>query len=102
MDDPDTEPDDTTTSDTSATAGQESDDFRPGGGGGHPGEEPLTGETAAQVEAAALEEYPGATVVRLENDSDAVYEAHLETAEGTRVTVEVGEDFVVTGEEGEG
>ena len=69
------------------------------GGGGHAGEEPLTGDIAAQVEAAALAEYPDATVVRLETDSDGVYEAHLETADGPEVTVEVDENFEVTGEE---
>ena len=59
----------------------------------------MTGDIAAQVEAAALAKYPDATVVRLETDSDGVYEAHLETADGTEVTVEVDENFEVTGEE---
>lgn len=59
----------------------------------------MTGDIAAQVEAAALAEYPDVTVVRLETDSDGVYEAHLETADGTEVTVEVDENFEVTGEE---
>lgn len=62
-------------------------------------EELLTGDTATKVEAAALVAYPGATVLRLETDSDGVYEAHLVAADGSRVTVEVGEDFVVTGTE---
>jgi hypothetical protein len=31
-----------------------------------------------------------------------VYEAHLVTTDGTRVTVEVGTDFAVTGEEAAG
>jgi len=99
---------------------------RPGGGrpggesrggeaGGEPGGEPrdesrsqrpdeqlLTGETADRVTAAALASFPGATIQRVETDSDGVYEAHLVTAEGTRVTVEVGEDFTVTGEEAGG
>lgn len=65
-------------------------------------EELLTGDVAASVEAAALEAYPGATILRVETDSDGVYEAHLVTAEGQRVTVEVGEDFTVTGEEAMG
>ena len=60
-------------------------------------EQPLTGTTADRVSDIALAEYPGATVLRLETDSDGVYEAHLETADGTRVTVEVGEDFRITG-----
>lgn len=62
-------------------------------------EELLTGDSARKVEAAALAAYPGATVLRLETDSDGVYEAHLVAADGSRVTVEVGEDFVVTGAE---
>ncbi len=65
-------------------------------------EELLTGDVASSVEAAALEAYPGATILRVETDSDGVYEAHLVTADGQRVTVEVGEDFTVTGEEAMG
>jgi hypothetical protein len=62
-------------------------------------EEALTGETADKVREAALAKYPGATVIRLETDSGGVYEAHLVKADGTPVTVLVGEDFEVTGEE---
>ena len=51
---------------------------------------------------AALAKYLGATVLRVETDSDGVYEAHLTTSDGKRVTVEVGADFVVTGEEAGG
>ena len=65
-------------------------------------EELLTGETADKVEAAALEKYPGATVVRIETDSDGAYEAHLVKADGTPVTVEVNKSFEVTGEEAGG
>lgn len=57
----------------------------------------LTGETADKVTAAALAKYPGATVERVETDSDGVYEAHIVTADGTHVIVAVGEDFTVTG-----
>lgn len=61
----------------------------------------LTGTTADKVEKAALAKYPGATVVRIETDSDGVYEAHLTKADGTPVTVEVDKSFTVTGiEEG--
>jgi uncharacterized membrane protein YkoI len=70
----------------------------PGGRGGS-GEEELSGDDAAGVREAALAEYPGATVVRVETDSDGVYEAHLLKADGTPVTVEVNADFEVTGEE---
>jgi hypothetical protein len=64
-----------------------------------PDEELLTGDTASKVKAAALAKYPGATVLRVETDSDGVYEAHLETDDGQRVTVEVDKDFKVSGEE---
>jgi endonuclease V-like protein UPF0215 family len=40
---------------------------------------------------------PG-TYLRVETDSDGVYEAHL-TTDGKRVTVEVDKAFKVTGEE---
>ena len=70
-----------------------------GGGGPGAGEEELTGDTADSVEAAVLEEYPDATIERLETDSDGVYEAHITTADGDEVTVELGEDFAVTGTE---
>ncbi|HEY2957070.1 MAG TPA: hypothetical protein VGM21_02515 [Actinomycetota bacterium] len=62
-----------------------------------PDEHLLSGDTAARVRQAALARYPGATVLRVETDSDGVYEAHLTTADGQRVTVEVGKDFKVTG-----
>ena len=64
-----------------------------------PDEHLLTGDTASKVRAAALAKYPGATIQRVETDSDGVYEAHLTTSSGERVTVEVNKDFVVTGNE---
>jgi Peptidase propeptide and YPEB domain len=64
-----------------------------------PDEHLLTGDTAAKAKAAALAKYPGATVLRVETDSDGVYEAHLTTSGGKRVTVEVDKSFKVTGEE---
>ena len=64
-----------------------------------PDEQLLTGDTATKVRAAALARYPGATVLRVETDSDGVYEAHLTTSDGRRVTVEVDKAFKVTGEE---
>lgn len=67
-----------------------------------PDEKLLTGTTAAKVRAAALAKYPGATIQRVESDSDGVYEAHLVTAAGQQVTVEVGKGFAVTGEEAGG
>ena len=41
-------------------------------------------------------------MVRIESDSDGAYEAHLMTADGEPVTVEVGKDFAVTGTEESG
>ena len=38
-------------------------------------------------------------MLRVETDSDGVYEAHLTTSDGRRVTVEVDKSFKVTGEE---
>jgi uncharacterized membrane protein YkoI len=64
-----------------------------------PDEQLLTGDTATKVRAAALAKYPGATVLRVETDSDGVYEAHLTTTDGKRVTVEVDKASKVTGEE---
>jgi hypothetical protein len=64
-----------------------------------PDEHLLTGDTATKVRAAALARYPGATVLRVETDSDGVYEAHLTTTDGRRVTVEVDKAFKVTDEE---
>ncbi len=65
-----------------------------------PGEQLLTGDKAAKVQAAALEEYPGATVIRVETDSgDAVYEAHLQKADGSFATVLFDKNFKVTGTE---
>lgn len=65
--------------------------------GGHAGETPLTGATASKVKAAALAKYPGAAIDRLETDSDGVYEAHVVTAAGDHVIVQVGKTFAVTG-----
>ena len=78
---------------------------RPGGGNAdesrsqRPDERLLTGDTATKVREAALARYPGATVLRVETDSDGVYEAHLTTSDGRRITVEVDKSFTVTGEE---
>jgi hypothetical protein len=57
----------------------------------------LTGDTADKVKAAAIATYPNATIQRVETDSDGVYEAHVVTAAGDWVVVQVGKDFTVTG-----
>jgi hypothetical protein len=94
---------------TTGTAGQAGAYGAPGGprhGGNvdesksqRPDEHLLTGDTASNVRAAALARYPDATVLRVETDSDGVYEAHLIAKSGQRVTVEVDKAFKVTGEE---
>ena len=62
-----------------------------------PGETLLTGTTADKVKAAALAAVPGATVIRVETDSQgSPYEAHLTKADGTQVTVKVDTNFKVT------
>ena len=57
----------------------------------------LTGTTAAKVKAAALAKSPGATIQRVETDSDGVYEAHVVTKAGVETIIQVGKDFKVTG-----
>jgi hypothetical protein len=56
----------------------------------------LTGDALAKVTAAAKAKEPGATIQRVETDSDGVYEAHMVRADGTQITVQVGADFAVT------
>ena len=90
-----------TSTSTSTTQEQEDRPARPQ----RSDETPLTGETAERVRAAALTQFEGATVERLETDADgsAAYEAHLIRADGTRVTVFVNREFEVVGsEEGHG
>jgi hypothetical protein len=49
------------------------------------------------VTKAALAEVPGATVIRVETDSNgAAYEAHLQERDGSFVTVKLDKDFDVT------
>lgn len=59
-------------------------------------EQPLTGELAARVRAAALAKVSG-TVERVETnvDDSAPYEAHIRKADGTEVTVEINRDYTV-------
>ena len=65
-----------------------------------PGETLLTGDAAAKVTAAAQKEVPGATIIRVETDSDgATYEAHMQKADGSYVTVTFDKNFNVTGTE---
>jgi hypothetical protein len=59
----------------------------------------LTGTDATSATAAALAKYPGATIQRVETDSAGVYEAHLITAAGERLIVQMDATFTVTGNE---
>jgi hypothetical protein len=62
-----------------------------------PGETLLTDGTASQVKQAALAKVAGATVIRVETDSQgSPYEAHLRKSDGTEVTVKVDKQFNVT------
>ena len=62
----------------------------------------LSGTKADKVRAAALARYPKATIERVETDSDGVYEAHIVTADGQRMIVQVGKAFTVTGTQSDG
>src|SRR5437667_298211 len=62
-----------------------------------PGETLLTGTTAAKVTAAAKTAVPGGTIIRVETDSEgAAYEAHIQKADGSFVTVKLDQNFNVT------
>lgn len=67
-----------------------------GRGPGGSGETPLTGDDAARATEAAQEAVEGGTVLRVETDSDGVYEAHVRKADGTEVEVKMDKDFTVT------
>ena len=69
----------------------------PGGHGGRGGEKALTGETKQKVEAAVLDKYSGATIVRTETnrDSGAPYESHIKKSDGKELEVLVSKDFKV-------
>jgi len=62
-----------------------------------PGETLLTGDTAAKATAAAKAAVPGATIIRVETDSDgAAYEAHMQKSDGSYVTIKLDKSFKVT------
>jgi hypothetical protein len=87
----------------SATATQDGDHANPNPGDPskpqRSDETLLTGSTASKVKAAVLAKYPGATFIRVETDSDGVYEAHITKADGSEISVEVNKTFAVTGVE---
>jgi hypothetical protein len=54
----------------------------------HTPETPITGDLATTLTNLALAKYPGATIVRVENDTDgSASEVHLTTTDGKNVTV---------------
>ena len=62
-----------------------------------PDETLLTDGTADKVKQAALDKVSGATVIRVETDSEgSPYEAHLTKSDGSEVTVKVNKQFEVT------
>jgi hypothetical protein len=67
-----------------------------------PDEKLLAGSDATKARAAALAKYPGATIERVETDSDGVYEAHIVTKAGERLTVKMDQSFAVTGSDSHG
>lgn len=75
-----------------AEAGGDHQGCDPGG----VGETLLTGDDAAKATAAAEKAVEGGTVLRVETDSEGVYEAHVRKADGTEVVVKLDNDFAVT------
>ena len=59
-------------------------------------EQLLTGDVAAKVTAAAQAKEPGATLERVETDSEGVHEAHMVREDGTRITVQIDKSYAVT------
>ena len=63
-------------------------------------ETPVTGDLATELGNIALGANPGATVDRVENDSDgATYEVHLTLADGSHVTVKLDANKAITATE---
>jgi hypothetical protein len=86
---------------SSSTAGQPPKGGRPGGphvGANGKAEQPLAGDTAAKVRAAALKKVSGGTIERVETDVDhgSPYEAHVTKSDGTQLEVLVNKSFEVT------
>ncbi len=65
-----------------------------------PGETVLTGDDAAKVTEAALAAEPGATVVRIETDTNGhAFEAHVQLADGSYKTLYFTADYAADGSE---
>jgi len=84
----------TTPSSSSSASSSSSSSTRPD----RPKQEQLTGASAGKVTAAALDEEPGATVLRVESGGHggSAYHAHVRKSDGTEVEVLVNEQFEVT------
>jgi hypothetical protein len=64
----------------------------------HTPETLITGDLATTLTNLALAKYPGATIVRVENDSDgAVSEVHLTTTDGKNVTITFDANNAIVG-----
>ena len=85
-----------TAADPSPSASTDAQQGDQGTGRGHAGETPLTGDDAAKATAAAEAAVSGGTVIRVETDSDGVYEAHVRKSDGTEVEVKMDRSFKVT------
>ena len=90
-------------SSSTTTQGTQTAQGQPPGGGPHVGangkqEQPLSGDTADKVKAAALDKVPGGTVLRVESGgpSGSAYHARARKADGTEVVVLVNSSFDVT------
>jgi hypothetical protein len=92
---------DTPTPSTAATQGETPTNPNPGDPSKpqRADEKLLTGSTAAKVKAAVLAKYPAAKFIRVETDSDGVYEAHITKADGTETIVQLNKSFAITGED---
>jgi hypothetical protein len=82
----------------SAPAGHPGGRFDPGGANPVRSDEKSLGSAlTAKLNAAALKAVPGGTVIRIESDSgDGTYEAHMNKADGSLVTVKFGKAGTVT------
>ena len=58
---------------------------------------PPDADLTVLVAAAALAEYPGTTIDRVERDGEGLYSAHLVTSVGQQVVVPVDRDLTLLG-----
>ena len=92
---------DAASNDSSSTTNTAAKQQRPPGrhvGANGKQEQPLAGDTADKVKAAAEAKVSGGTIERVETDVDhgSPYEAHVRKSDGTELEVLVNKDFQVT------